>query len=511
MIIIPTEKRFDWKHTPIVLFSIVFINILVFFLYQGNDETKLELALDQYRDLNYFEHEWPIYKKYLRSKDELEQLEYFEELIKQSEEIQNLNLPDAYLELMNSSEYSDEFNEQLESMQSGRLFDPTVASSILIDREFYAYLHTNIAQYDIDQKSLRSWSSYRPEIHETIESISYFSLGATAQDFNILTLITSQFLHGDVMHLFGNLFFLLICGFAVEAVVGRLNFLLFYTLSGVAAALLHITFDQQSYSPLIGASGSISGVMAMYLGIFRLKRIEFFYWLFIFVGYIRAPALAILPFYIGKEMYSYFSVPESNVAFMAHVGGFCSGAILIAATQLLKPNMLNETYVDEEQDGITPEQEAMDKYYSFVETFRFDSANKVLDGMIKEQGLTLDLLILKYNLLKLKKNDEYNNCVIRILNEKKMQYSNLPLLERIWVENTAIANKLTNEQKLNLGWRFTGLSNLESAEKIFTYLAKNHNQVQGLSNFAKKMAHSYKSIHRDDKSKQYLKLAAELP
>ena len=64
----------------------------------------------------------------------------------------------------------------------------------------------------------------------------------------------------------------------------------------------------------------------MYLALFRMRRIEFFYWLFVFVGYVRLPALVVLPLYIAKELYFYFADPASNVAFLAHAGGFVVGA-----------------------------------------------------------------------------------------------------------------------------------------------------------------------------------------
>ena len=124
------------------------------------------------------------------------------------------------------------------------------------------------------------------------------------------------------------MFFLVICGFAVEAAIGHLRFLLFYLFSGVVAGVSHAAMDLDSSSVLIGASGSVSAVMAMYLGVFRFKKIEFFYWFFIFVGYFRAPALLILPFYIGKELVQFYTEAGSNVAFMAHAGGFVAGLVL---------------------------------------------------------------------------------------------------------------------------------------------------------------------------------------
>ena len=64
----------------------------------------------------------------------------------------------------------------------------------------------------------------------------------------------------------------------------------------------------------------------MYLIIYRWQTIRFFYWFYLIVGYFRAPAMILLPVYIGKELISFYSDPDSNVAFMAHAGGFVAGA-----------------------------------------------------------------------------------------------------------------------------------------------------------------------------------------
>lgn len=62
MIIIPTEKRFDWRHAPVMLFGIILFNILVFFLYQSGDDRKIAQTLEAYGESGYFELEWPLYR-----------------------------------------------------------------------------------------------------------------------------------------------------------------------------------------------------------------------------------------------------------------------------------------------------------------------------------------------------------------------------------------------------------------------------------------------------------------
>ncbi len=95
MVIIPTEKRFDWKHAPVMLFFIVILNILIFFIFQSADDEKINDALNSYYELGYFESEWPIFVKYLKYKKKESQLIDFQRLYRRNQKNQlsywNLN------------------------------------------------------------------------------------------------------------------------------------------------------------------------------------------------------------------------------------------------------------------------------------------------------------------------------------------------------------------------------------------------------------------------------------
>ncbi|MEX0803788.1 MAG: rhomboid family intramembrane serine protease, partial [Candidatus Binatia bacterium] len=80
----------------------------------------------------------------------------------------------------------------------------------------------------------------------------------------IHTLVTSMFLHGDLLHLFGNMIFLLVFGRRVENQLERINFLAFYLTAGITACLAHMLMEPDSSAPLIGASGAISGVLGAF-------------------------------------------------------------------------------------------------------------------------------------------------------------------------------------------------------------------------------------------------------
>ena len=146
-------------------------------------------------------------------------------------------------------------------------------------------------------------------------------------------LLTSMFLHGGWMHLLGNMWFLWLFGNNVEDSMGRLRFIAFYLLCGVCAALGHVFTDPGSITPMVGASGAISGVMGAYIVLYPRVRVYCFVIIIIFVTTISLPAWAMLGYWIVLQLFGGLSGPEAagGVAFWAHVGGFAAGVFLIRA------------------------------------------------------------------------------------------------------------------------------------------------------------------------------------
>jgi membrane associated rhomboid family serine protease len=153
---------------------------------------------------------------------------------------------------------------------------------------------------------------------------------------NWLTPLTSMFLHGSWGHLLGNAVFLWVFGNNVEDSMGRLRFLVFYLLCGLAAAAAQVAVGPSSAIPMVGASGAISGVLGGYLVLYPKVHVRVLFILIIFVRIIRIPAYLVLLWWIGYQVVlglpQLMSVdPEvsSGVAFWAHIGGFVAGLLLI--------------------------------------------------------------------------------------------------------------------------------------------------------------------------------------
>ncbi len=147
----------------------------------------------------------------------------------------------------------------------------------------------------------------------------------------LLTLISSMFIHGGWMHLVGNMLYLWIFGDNLEVALGRVRYILFYLACGIAAALAQALSAPMSNVPMIGASGAISGVLGGYLLLFPRARIRI---LIIFLPFWRlmVPAVIVLGLYFVMQLYSAYITPSNQgggVAFWAHVGGFVAGMALV--------------------------------------------------------------------------------------------------------------------------------------------------------------------------------------
>ncbi|MCS7293430.1 MAG: rhomboid family intramembrane serine protease [Gloeomargarita sp. SKYBB_i_bin120] len=150
-------------------------------------------------------------------------------------------------------------------------------------------------------------------------------------DAKAMTLISSQFLHGGFWHLFGNMWFLWLFGNNLEDALGRWRFLLFYLFCGAVAALAYALVVPMSTIPLLGASGAIAGVMGGYIVRFPQAQIRTLLVLVIFVTIVRMPAAVFLGAWILMETLRAASVHPGmpGVAYLAHVAGFLTGAVLV--------------------------------------------------------------------------------------------------------------------------------------------------------------------------------------
>jgi membrane associated rhomboid family serine protease len=141
-----------------------------------------------------------------------------------------------------------------------------------------------------------------------------------------ISLLSYQFLHSNWSHLLGNMLFLWVFGDNIEDAMGHLRFIVFYLACGIAAALAHAQFQAGSAVPLIGASGSIAGLLGAYLVLHPRVKI-----LVLVLGRIplRLPAYLLIIAWGLFQVYQASQADAGQVAWWAHIGGFVAGVLLV--------------------------------------------------------------------------------------------------------------------------------------------------------------------------------------
>ena len=149
-----------------------------------------------------------------------------------------------------------------------------------------------------------------------------------------MTLVTSLFLHGGVVHLFGNMIYLWVFGGVVEDVLGHTRYLLFFVVCGVVGSLAHTILFPRSAVPSIGASGSIAGILGAFLVLRPRARIVTLLPLVVYWAVVEMRAVIFLPIWFAMQFFNGFMLLAAaaktqevvGIAWWAHIGGFLFGA-----------------------------------------------------------------------------------------------------------------------------------------------------------------------------------------
>jgi membrane associated rhomboid family serine protease len=154
-----------------------------------------------------------------------------------------------------------------------------------------------------------------------------FDLGVIPAQFSTPDLVTSMFLHGDLVHFLGNMVFLWIFGDNVEDRLGHGKYLAFYFAAGALAAGAQVVADPLSRAPMIGASGAIAAVMGAYFVLYPQSRVLTAVFLIIFLDVVEIPAVFFLGVWFLLQLVHASLSQGEGVAFWAHAGGFVAGVV----------------------------------------------------------------------------------------------------------------------------------------------------------------------------------------
>lgn len=403
MIIIPAEHPLDWKRPPVITLLLILLNTLIYFGYQGGDKERQETAIQTYLDGGLLNRERALFSETFSIEHKLDVVE----------------------------------REQLDSLRRQDL-----ARMILFDLEFEHQLHQRS-----DFQANATWQTNRAKAEAARDQISSMRFGFIPAKFTVQGLFGAMFLHGSFDHLLGNMLFLFIFGFALEIALGRAVYLGLYLLSGVASHLLWWALDPVWVTG-VGASGAISGLMGMYIGIYGLRKINFFYWLGPLIGYFKAPALWILPVWMGKELYGLLQA-EGNTNYYAHLGGLGAGFLAVWLPRLVGRLKVDEAYLHKE-DPDAPFKRELAALDQLIGQFALEqAAARGPDLLSRYPGRPL-LLERLYTVARSRQDKNLMSAVLKQLFGLSEQTQNLDLLKRIASDSNDAEQRLLQHPAVQL-------------------------------------------------------------
>ena len=290
MLVIPYQTRFSLRSAPFVTLALIALNVFVYFFVQAGDAAAMKAARDYYFQSGLARLELP---------------KYVEEL-----ERRNDSSSRAMLRELGSLARSPQPWPLVMAMQNDRAFQRQLAAGLIVKPESSEY---------------RAWRDERARFHALLGKVKSLRGALVPEWDEPQRLLTYQFIHADAAHLIGNMLVLLLAGPFAEAALGRWRFLAAYLAAGVVAGLAHLALTPL---PLVGASGAVSGAMAMVAVLYGTRRVPVFWTVGFYFDTARVPALALLPVWIAIEVFAWAITPDSPVAYWAHLGGFVAGALL---------------------------------------------------------------------------------------------------------------------------------------------------------------------------------------
>lgn len=185
-----------------------------------------------------------------------------------------------------------------------------------------------------DLIALAWWKNKFKELTEYRDLHPSYSLGVTQSEQGIIRMISYQFSHSGFSHFIGNMIFFLIFGCSLEGVIGGLGLLVSYLLSGIFAALVFSLTNESSAIPLIGASGAVSGIMALFCVLLWGRGVRYMFFLLVpkrgYAGLVYLPAWITLILWFLSDLAGHWATPSElgGIAHSAHLGGELCGVII---------------------------------------------------------------------------------------------------------------------------------------------------------------------------------------
>ncbi len=306
MLLIPFDRPPDWRRPPAATALFALLCLAVFVLLQSDDHVAEAEAMEQYQERGLKERELAAYQGVLEER----------------------GAPD----------------HPLRGADADQVPPDAVFWTLLGDAPFMERLTSGALELGRDT----DWQRDRAAVEATLEGSTLWAWSLRPAAFEPATLVSHIFLHADPMHLIGNLFFLVAVGFLVEGAIRARLMAPAFLAAGILAGAADLVITPDRHIPGVGASGAIAGLMGLYSVVFWTQRVQFFYFIGVYASVTRAPALVLLPLWLGYELFAWFQAGEGNtINYAAHAVGLTVGGTVGAGLQSLWPGAIDRGWVGE--------------------------------------------------------------------------------------------------------------------------------------------------------------------
>lgn len=470
MIIVPISRSPDWRRPPLVTLLLILVNCLIFFGLQSGDSKREAKALDYYASSILAEVELPRYVRHLQDRGQTSEAAQAQKALDRRNWFPVLML-----------------------MEHDKAFMKRLRGGQIVTRDEAAYAN---------------WQRQRERFDALAGAGMVDRFGFVPAEPTLAGLIGHMFLHGSFDHLLGNMAFLFIVGYMVEEALGKRRFLAYYLLAGIGAAGLDLLVNAGRTVPGIGASGAISGVMAMFVVLYGMRRIRFFYWVLIYFDFFRAPAITVLPFWIANEVYQFFFNRGSNVNYMAHLGGFITGAALIA---LQRAYGKSHVVVPEQTIAADPLPVELARIDKLIGDLRIDEAKQALRAVCEARPDDPSLLTRYYRLARTDPaGEDFHQAAALIFALPDKQGENAELLHEVFVEYLKLAKptvRFSSSQLATLIRKLARAGHVDDADRLTKVLARRAPEHKHLPDLLLLVAECF---HRTGNTTRQRELLAQL-
>ncbi len=454
MLLIPLTDKISWRNPPIVTIFLILINCLVYFIFQFNDNQK------------YFEAEQYYFNSGL-----------------------------AEIEIKRYISYRNPSNNDLSIYHPNGKLDEDNASRQYQDMmKDYAYLEKLVHEQIITPQDPEylPWRQLRDEYEHRRSDIVALNYGFIPAKSKPVSFLTHMFLHGGLGHLLGNMIFLWLVGCMLEMGSGRTFYSATYILAGLGSVTLFWLIYPQSPIPLVGASGAISGLMGAFTVLYCKKKVKIFYSLGFYFNYLKARAIILLPIWFANEFYQLFFGDISNVAYVAHIGGLISGALLgfinLKVLRSFNPDVLEP----EPEDDVSP---IIEKALRHIRQLDMESGAQLLEMALAKDPDHIDAMTYLFNVRKAEPQDpRFHGIAQKLLDRLTSENNHYSSAVKIFDDYAKLTKRpqLSADLYLKMIVILSRLGHPEKAERILAMFLKQKPDFPGIPTALLKLAAGYR-------------------